>query len=93
MRADHGRAPAPVLAAKAGGYQMPSSSFASSVIRSGDQGGDKSRWISDFFGWVVSTDIQGLIWFEVDGRPNQPDWRLTSSSVSTAAAKSGLMSW
>jgi len=59
----------------------------------GGQGGDKSRWISDFFGWVVSTDIRGLIWFEVDGRPNEPDWRLTSSAATTAAAKSGLASW
>jgi beta-mannanase len=24
-----------------------------------DQGGDKSRWISDFFGWLVSTDVRG----------------------------------
>jgi mannan endo-1,4-beta-mannosidase len=62
-------------------------------VGSSDQGGDKSRWISDFFGWLVSTDVRGLIWFEVDGRPNEPDWRLTSSSTTTAAAKSGLASW
>jgi beta-mannanase len=59
----------------------------------GGHGGDKSRWISDFFGWLVSTDIRGLIWFEVDGRPNEPDWRLTSSAATTTAAKSGLASW
>ncbi|WP_197501959.1 glycosyl hydrolase [Mycobacterium sp. 1164985.4] len=59
----------------------------------GDQGGDKARWIEAFLGWLVTTDVRGLIWFEVDGRPDEPDWRLTSSPVTTAAAKSALAPW
>jgi mannan endo-1,4-beta-mannosidase len=59
----------------------------------GDQGGDKSRWISDFIGWLAGTDARGLIWFEVDGNPDAPDWRLTSSTATTAAAKAALASW
>lgn len=59
----------------------------------GDQGGDKARWISEFFDWLSGTDVRGLIWFEVDGRPDEPDWRLLSSPASTAAAKSALAAW
>jgi mannan endo-1,4-beta-mannosidase len=58
-----------------------------------DSGGDKARWISDFFTWLVGTEVRGLVWFEVDGRPDEPDWRLTSSAATTAAAKSALASW
>jgi mannan endo-1,4-beta-mannosidase len=58
-----------------------------------DSGGDKASWISDFFTWLVGTEVRGLIWFEVDGRPDEPDWRLTSSPATTAAAKSALASW
>ncbi len=59
----------------------------------GDQGGDKSRWISDFISWLAGTDVRGLIWFEVDGNPDAPDWRLTSSAATTAAAEAALASW
>jgi mannan endo-1,4-beta-mannosidase len=59
----------------------------------GDRGGDKARWISDFITWLVSTDVRGLIWFEASGRAGEPDWRLTSSAATTAAAKSALASW
>jgi beta-mannanase len=59
----------------------------------GDEGGDKSRWISDFISWLAGTDVRGLIWFEVDGNPDAPDWRLTSSAATTAAAKAALASW
>ena len=59
----------------------------------GDQGGDKSRWISDFISWLAGTDVRGLIWFEVDGNPDAPDWRLTSSAATIAAAKAALASW
>jgi mannan endo-1,4-beta-mannosidase len=59
----------------------------------GDQGGDKSRWISDFIGWLVGTGVRGLSWFEVDGNPDAPDWRLTTSPATTAAAKAALASW
>ena len=59
----------------------------------GDQGGDKSRWISDFISWLAGTDVRGLTWFEVDGNPDAPDWRLTSSAATTAAAKAALASW
>ena len=59
----------------------------------GDQGGDKSRWISDFISWLVGTDVRGLSWFEVDGNPDAPDWRLTTSAATTAAAKAALASW
>jgi hypothetical protein len=59
----------------------------------GDQGGDKSRWITDFMTWLGGTDVRGLIWFEVDGNPDAPDWRLTSSAATTAAAKAALASW
>jgi hypothetical protein len=33
------------------------------------------------------------MWFEVDGNPDAPDWRLTSSAATTAAAKAALASW
>lgn len=59
----------------------------------GDQGGDKPHWISDFIGWLAGTDVRGLIWFEVDGNPDAPDWRLTSSPATTAAATAALASW
>lgn len=59
----------------------------------GDQGGDKSRWISDFISWLAGTDVRGLSWFEVDGNPDAPDWRLTTSAATTAAAKAALASW
>ncbi|MDX1885594.1 glycoside hydrolase family 26 protein [Mycolicibacterium sp. 120270] len=59
----------------------------------GDQGGDKVRWITDFISWLEGTDVAGLIWFEVDGKPDAPDWRLTSSESTTAAAKTALASW
>jgi hypothetical protein len=59
----------------------------------GDRGGDKSRWISDFISWLAGTDVRGLIWFEVDGNPDAPDWRLTSSAATTAAATAALASW
>ena len=59
----------------------------------GDQGGDKSRWISDFINWLAGTDVGGLIWFDVDGNPDAPDWRLTTSASTTAAAKAALASW
>jgi beta-mannanase len=58
-----------------------------------DAGGDKARWITDFFAWLVSTDVRALIWFEVSGTRGEPDWRLTSSPATVAAAKSGLASW
>ena len=59
----------------------------------GDRGGDKVRWISDFIAWLVTTDVRALIWFEVNGTGGDPDWRLTSSAPTAAAAKSALASW
>lgn len=59
----------------------------------GDQCGDKSRWITDFIGWLAGTDARGMIWFEVDGNLGAPDWRLTSSAATAAAAKAALASW
>jgi len=58
-----------------------------------DIGGDKARWITDFFTWLASTDIRALVWFEVSGTRGEPDWRLTASPATVAAAKSGLASW
>jgi hypothetical protein len=33
-----------------------------------------------------------LIWFEAD-KPGEPDWRLTSTTETTAAAKAALAAW
>lgn len=59
----------------------------------GDQGGDKARWIADFVGWLGTTEVGALVWFEVDGRPENPDWRLTSTPAVLDAAKAALASW
>jgi mannan endo-1,4-beta-mannosidase len=55
-------------------------------------GGNKAQWIADFVKFLIDTDVRGLIWFEAD-KPGEPDWRLTSTTETTAAAKAALAAW
>jgi beta-mannanase len=55
-------------------------------------GGNKAQWIADFVKFLIDTDVRGLIWFEAD-KPGEPDWRLTSTAETTAAAKTALAAW
>lgn len=57
-----------------------------------DRGGDKALWITDFGRYLLSTDVSGLVWFEAD-KPGEPDWRLTSTPRTTAAARAALAEW
>jgi mannan endo-1,4-beta-mannosidase len=57
-----------------------------------DRGGDKAQWISDFITWLTGTDVCGLIWFEASD-PGEPDWRLTGTPATTAAAKAAARDW
>jgi beta-mannanase len=57
-----------------------------------DRGGDKAAWIADLLEFLKSTNIEGLIWFEAD-KIGEPDWRLTSSSQTSLAAKRALSNW
>jgi hypothetical protein len=36
--------------------------------------------------------VRGLVWFNL-GDPGEPDWRLTATAQSTAAAKAMLGAW
>lgn len=56
------------------------------------RGGNKALWITDFMKYLIDTDVRGLIWFEAN-KPGEPDWRLTSSPETTAAAKAALAAW
>lgn len=55
-------------------------------------GGDKALWITDLVKFLIDTDVRGLIWFEAN-KPGEPDWRLTSTPATTAAAKAVLADW
>lgn len=57
-----------------------------------NQGGDKAQWITDLFGYLKTTAVRGLLWFELD-KPGEPDWRLTATPRTVAAAKSALADW
>ncbi len=57
-----------------------------------DRGGDKASWIADLIAFLKSTKAEGLVWFEAN-KEGEPDWRLTSSSQTSAAAKHALSGW
>ena len=57
-----------------------------------DHGGDKAAWITALGQFLPTTAVQSLVWFNV-GDPGEPDWRLTATPQSTAAAKAMLGSW
>lgn len=61
-------------------------------VGSGDRGGNKAEWITELIEFLSGTDVRGLIWFEAD-KPGEPDWRLTSTPATIAAAKAALASW
>lgn len=53
-------------------------------------GGDKSAWIRDLFAYIATTAaVKGVDWFQFGG---YPDWRLTSSTSTTSAARAALAS-
>jgi beta-mannanase len=57
-----------------------------------DRGGDKAAWITALGQFLPTTAVRGLVWFNV-GDPGEPDWRLTATPQSTAAAKAMLGGW
>ncbi|HXL61282.1 MAG TPA: glycosyl hydrolase [Mycobacterium sp.] len=57
-----------------------------------DRGGDKAAWITDLLKLLESTNTEGLIWFEAD-KTGEPDWRLRSSTQTSAAAEQALSTW
>ncbi|WP_196807844.1 glycoside hydrolase family 26 protein [Mycobacterium sp. 141] len=57
-----------------------------------DAGGNKAQWITDFFSYVKTTSVRGVLWFEVD-KTGESDWRLTETPETTAAAKAALADW
>jgi mannan endo-1,4-beta-mannosidase len=60
-------------------------------VGSSDRGGDKAAWITNFVKFLT-TAASGLIWFEAD-KPGEPDWRLSSTPQTTAAAKAAVAGW
>jgi beta-mannanase len=59
-------------------------------VASGTVGGDKAAWISDFFATLRSTPaITAFVWFNAN---KEEDWRIDSSSATTAAFRAGLAS-
>ena len=57
-------------------------------ISSAEQGGDKARWISDFFRSLrKNPDILAFVWFDYD---KEADWRLDSSAAARSAFASGI---
>jgi mannan endo-1,4-beta-mannosidase len=65
-----------------------------SEVGCADLGGDKSAWIGALLKFLTATPVRGLVWFEVEAdNPGEPDWRLTSSPQTTAAAKLALHAW
>jgi mannan endo-1,4-beta-mannosidase len=61
-------------------------------VGSSDRGGDKAAWITNFVKFLTTTAVSGLIWFEAD-KPGEPDWRLSSTPQTTAAAKAAVAGW
>jgi mannan endo-1,4-beta-mannosidase len=61
-------------------------------VGTSDRGGSKAQWITDFVNFLKTTVARGLVWFEVD-KPGEPDWRLTSTPETAAAAKTALANW
>jgi hypothetical protein len=57
-----------------------------------DKGGDKAAWITELGKFLTTTSVRGLVWFNV-GDPGEPDWRLTATPQTTAAAKAVLAGW
>lgn len=55
-------------------------------------GAGAAAWITDFFAYLATTRVGSVMWFEVDP-PGGPDWRLTSSPDTLAAAATALRSW
>jgi mannan endo-1,4-beta-mannosidase len=56
------------------------------------RGGDKAAWITELGQFLSTTSVRGLVWFNL-GDPGEPDWRLTATAQSTAAAKAMLGAW
>ena len=57
-------------------------------VGSAEQGGDKSAWISDFFGQLAAhPEIRAYMWFNHD---KEADWRVQSSDASRLAYAAGV---
>ncbi|MCZ9635134.1 hypothetical protein [Rhodococcus sp. BH5] len=55
-------------------------------------GADKAHWIEDLFTYLETAQVTGLVRFEVDSRDG-PDWTLSSTPETVAAARSNLNRW
>jgi len=89
-----------------GGWKSPSQVFASTLSQlaaiapsksvyvaetgSAVGGGDKAAWVTQLFTYLKTTPVVGVDWFQFGG---YPDWRITSSSTVTSAARTALASW
>lgn len=57
-------------------------------IGCGDGGGDKGAWITQSLMQTIPTvypKVQVVSWFDQDNRPNEPDWRINSSTTAQTA--------
>lgn len=56
-------------------------------VASAEQGGDKSKWISDMFASTSFPRLEALVWFNEDKEAN---WHIDSSSAALAAFQTSL---
>jgi Glycosyl hydrolase family 26 len=57
-------------------------------VASSDQGGNKARWMKQFFAWLQATPaVTGFVWFEFNKETN---WLVNSSRASKKAFIAGL---
>jgi mannan endo-1,4-beta-mannosidase len=52
----------------------------------------QAQWVSDLFGYLHTTTVGAVVWFELD-TPNAPDWKLLSSPDTASAARQALTDW
>jgi beta-mannanase len=91
-----------------GGWQTPEQVFGSTLealtrlapskplwineVGSSEYGGNKAQWINKLFGYLRTTPVAAVIWFNI-ATDDRPDWGLDSSSASQIAAAHSLRSW
>lgn len=59
---------------------------------SGDVLGDKAQWITDLFGYLATTRVSGLLWFDFD-KEGEANWLLESPEAALDSASNALRSW
>nr|WP_296780325.1 glycosyl hydrolase [Rhodococcus sp. (in: high G+C Gram-positive bacteria)] len=59
---------------------------------SGDALGDKAQWITDLFGYLKTTRVSGLLWFDFD-KPGEANWLLESPAAALDSASDALAKW